>query len=338
MAALLGHEAAVFLPSGTMCNEIAIRLHIRPGGDEILLGARDPSAALRGRRAGGAVGRGDDRRRRRGGHVHARTRSTRRSARTPPATATPRARASSASSSRRTWAAGASGRSSRSRPSLEVAREHGLRTHLDGARLMNAVVASGVDAATWARGFDTAWLDFTKGLGAPVGACLAGSRGAHRRGVALEADARRRDAPGGHRRRRRACTRSTTTSTASPTTTRARVASPRASPALPGVDIDAATVETNIVVFGVPDAPAFCARSRARTCVVMLPLGPAASARSRTSTSTTRGSSRHWRPHAARSGRSTATRQRDLNHSGLWNAPRTAIRREEVRRSCRINR
>ena len=38
VAALLGHEAAVFQPSGTMCNEIAIRLHIRPGGDEILLG------------------------------------------------------------------------------------------------------------------------------------------------------------------------------------------------------------------------------------------------------------------------------------------------------------
>src|SRR3954469_25377906 len=38
VATLLGHEAAVFLPSGTMCNEIAIRLHIRPGGDEILLG------------------------------------------------------------------------------------------------------------------------------------------------------------------------------------------------------------------------------------------------------------------------------------------------------------
>src|SRR5437660_582605 len=37
VAELLGHEAAVFLPSGTMCNEIALRLHIRPGGDEILL-------------------------------------------------------------------------------------------------------------------------------------------------------------------------------------------------------------------------------------------------------------------------------------------------------------
>ena len=52
----------------------------------------------------------------------------------------------------------------------------GLRSHLDGARLMNAVVASGVPAADHARGFDTAWIDFTKGLGAPVGAVLAASR------------------------------------------------------------------------------------------------------------------------------------------------------------------
>ena len=47
---------------------------------------------------------------------------------------------------------------------------------MDGARLMNAVVASGVSAAEHAGGFDTAWIDFTKGLGAPVGAVLAGSR------------------------------------------------------------------------------------------------------------------------------------------------------------------
>ena len=59
---------------------------------------------------------------------------------------------------------------------LDAAREHGLRTHLDGARLMNAVVASGVSAAEYAGGFDTAWVDFTKGLGAPVGAVLCGSR------------------------------------------------------------------------------------------------------------------------------------------------------------------
>ena len=54
-----------------------------------------------------------------------------------------------------------------------MARAHGLRAHMDGARLMNAVVASGTSAAEFAGGFDTAWLDFTKGLGAPVGAVLA---------------------------------------------------------------------------------------------------------------------------------------------------------------------
>jgi len=43
-------------------------------------------------------------------------------------------------------------------------------------RLMNAVVASGIAADEWTRGFDTAWIDFSKGLGAPMGACLAGSR------------------------------------------------------------------------------------------------------------------------------------------------------------------
>ena len=47
---------------------------------------------------------------------------------------------------------------------------------MDGARLMNAVVATGTSAAEWAGGFDTAWIDFTKGLGAPVGAVLAGSQ------------------------------------------------------------------------------------------------------------------------------------------------------------------
>jgi threonine aldolase len=58
---------------------------------------------------------------------------------------------------------------------VDAAQEAGLRLHMDGARLMNAVVAAGVPAAEFTRGFDTAWLDFTKGLGAPLGACLAGS-------------------------------------------------------------------------------------------------------------------------------------------------------------------
>lgn len=54
------------------------------------------------------------------------------------------------------------------------AREQGLATHLDGARFLNAVVASGVEAKTWAKNFDTVSICFSKGLGAPVGSCLAG--------------------------------------------------------------------------------------------------------------------------------------------------------------------
>ncbi|HJN10380.1 MAG TPA: GntG family PLP-dependent aldolase [Pirellulaceae bacterium] len=56
------------------------------------------------------------------------------------------------------------------------AHENGLRTHLDGARLFNAVAASGISAADWSQHFDTVSVCFSKGLGAPVGSALAGSR------------------------------------------------------------------------------------------------------------------------------------------------------------------
>lgn len=56
------------------------------------------------------------------------------------------------------------------------ARENGLRTHMDGARLFNAVAASGISAADWSQHFDTVSVCFSKGLGAPVGSALAGSR------------------------------------------------------------------------------------------------------------------------------------------------------------------
>ncbi|MDX1489390.1 MAG: GntG family PLP-dependent aldolase, partial [Acidiferrobacterales bacterium] len=58
----------------------------------------------------------------------------------------------------------------------EVAREYELVLHMDGARLMNAVVASGSPAAKFAAPFDSVWLDLSKGLGCPVGGVLAGRR------------------------------------------------------------------------------------------------------------------------------------------------------------------
>ncbi|MCS6977079.1 MAG: aminotransferase class I/II-fold pyridoxal phosphate-dependent enzyme [Gemmatales bacterium] len=58
----------------------------------------------------------------------------------------------------------------------EWARRNGLLMHLDGARLMNAVVATGVPAKTWASYFDSVSICFSKGLGAPIGSALAGTK------------------------------------------------------------------------------------------------------------------------------------------------------------------
>jgi threonine aldolase len=59
---------------------------------------------------------------------------------------------------------------------VQIAKSHGLATHMDGARLLNACVATGISASDMAAGWDSAWIDFSKGLGAPVGAVIAGSR------------------------------------------------------------------------------------------------------------------------------------------------------------------
>jgi threonine aldolase len=144
----------------------------------------------------------------------------------------------------------------------DVARRHRLATHLDGARLMNAVVASGIAAREWAAPFDSAWIDFTKGLGAPVGAALAGSRefiaeawrckqqmgGAMRQAGIIAA--------GGVYALRHHVKR-----LAEDHANARRLAEGLAT--LPGVALDAATVETNIVFFdltGGVDAPALVER------------------------------------------------------------------------------
>jgi threonine aldolase len=170
-AELLGMEAAVFLPSGTMCNEIAFRLHIRPGGDEAILHRMShPIIAEAGGPAAfaGAMMQPLDTPK---GMF---TADDVRGALRYPDRYSPRSRLVSVEQSTN-MAGGRVWPLAQLRGVVEVAQSAGLRLHLDGARLMNAVVASGVPAADFTSGFDTAWLDFTKGLGAPVGAVLAGS-------------------------------------------------------------------------------------------------------------------------------------------------------------------
>ena len=269
VATLLGHEAAVFLPSGTMCNEIAIRLHIRPGGDEILLG-RDTHplrfeggapAALSG--AVMTIVEGE------AGMFSAEALDAAIRAHPPGDRYAPRPRLVCVEQPTnmgggRVWPLG------QVEGVLDVARGHGLRAHLDGARLLNAVVASGVDAAVWARDFDTAWVDFTKGLGAPVGACLAGS------GPLIDEAWRFKQMLGGAMRQAGIVAAAGLYALdhhverlADDHARARRLAEGLAG--LAGVEIDAATVETNIVIFAVPDAPAFCQALR-RDDVVLLAL------------------------------------------------------------------
>ena len=170
-AALLGKEAALFVPTGTMANQIAIGVHAGPG-DELLC---DTSAhvyvweggaiarlwgvttrTIPGNR--GLIGRAQlDGAIRPDDCHYARTRLV---------------------TLENTHNRGGG----RVHPIGEVsaiadwARSHGLAIHLDGARLMNAVVASGVSAPEWARHFDTVSICFSKGLGAPVGSAIAGSK------------------------------------------------------------------------------------------------------------------------------------------------------------------
>jgi threonine aldolase len=171
VAELLGHEAALFLPSGTMCNQIAIRLHTRPGDEVILERFSHPIIA----EAGGAAAHSGVMTQPidglggmfTGAQVAAslRTRGNRYE---------PRSRLVCIEQTTN-YGGGRVWPLDQIRDVLEVAGSNGLAAHLDGARLMNAVVASGVSASDYASGFTTAWLDFSKGLGAPVGACLAGS-------------------------------------------------------------------------------------------------------------------------------------------------------------------
>jgi threonine aldolase len=252
VADLLGHEAGLFLPSGTMCNAISFRLHVRPGGDEILLdGTSHPINA----EAGGPAAISSAMLRVLDGDGGRFTAAQVEEAIRPPDRYLPRSRLVSVEQTTN-LAGGRIWPEPQIRDVLDVARAHGMRAHLDGARLLNAVVATGVSAADYASGFDTAWIDFTKGLGAPVGACLAASRelideawrykqmwgGAFRQsGIVAAAGLYALD----HHVERLAEDHDN-----------ARFLADGLA-ALPGVELDPAAVESNIVIFTVTDPDGF---------------------------------------------------------------------------------
>jgi threonine aldolase len=250
VAALLGKEAAVFLPSGSMCNQIAVRLHIRPLGDEMYLhrlahpitAEAGGAAAISGAMVMPLEGEG--------GMFSGAT--LRAHMRDPHDRHEPRSRLVTVEQTTnlgggRVWP------QAKIAEVLAVADEFGLRTHLDGARLLNAVVASGVSAADYAAGFETAWIDFSKGLGAPIGACLAGPD-------AMIAEAwRYKQMLGGSMRQAgivaagaRYGLQHNVERLAEDHANAKFLAAGLAE--IEGVEIDPATVETNIVIFDVRDA------------------------------------------------------------------------------------
>ncbi|MBA2506540.1 MAG: low specificity L-threonine aldolase [Thermoleophilaceae bacterium] len=253
VAELLGQEEALYLPSGTMCNAISYRLHLRPGGDEVILDrTAHPIVAEAGSPGGfsGAMTYQLDSR-----HGIFTGEDVRGALRPAGDRYAPRSRLVSVEQTTNI-AGGHVWPLDTMQGVLNVAREHELRTHLDGARLMNAVVASGVRAADYAGGFDTAWLDFTKGLGAPVGACLAASS------ELIEEAWRWKQMIGGSLRQAGIIAAAGLFALDNNVE---RLAEDHANAralaeglaALPGVSVDPAEVETNIVIFEVEDGPAW---------------------------------------------------------------------------------
>ncbi len=249
-AELLEREAAVFVPSGTMGNQVAIHLHCRPGSEVVgeagshcfhfEMGAM---AALSG--ALPRPVRGD-------GGVLEPTRvesaiQPRAGYRTPTALLL--------LENSHNLAGGRVTRPERMRELVAVARAHGLPVHLDGARIHNAAAALRVTAAALARGCDTVMFCLSKGLAAPVGSLLVGDRDAM-----VEARRVRKMLGGGMRQVGVLAAAGLVAldemlpRLAEDNRRARRLAELLA--AVPGVLLDPATVETNIVFFGLaPTAP-----------------------------------------------------------------------------------
>jgi threonine aldolase len=268
VAELLGTEAALFLPSGTMTNQVALRTLTRPGDDVLVptephivmheTGAAAANAGVQFSTIGSAgIYTADQVREaiKPPGHIVY-----------PPTTLL-------VAENTHNRAGGIVFPEEGLSAALEVAREHGLATYLDGARLLNAAVASGEEPARLTRGFDLIGMSLSKGLGAPVGSMLAGSK--ELIGIAH----RYRRMAGGAMRQAGIIAAAGSYALANNI---ARLDEDHANARLIAdrllesktVRLDPSTVQTNILVFsltddpGVPDAATFVERCRRRGVLV----------------------------------------------------------------------
>ena len=170
MTRLTGKEAAMYLPSGTMCNVIAILTHCQKGDEviahessHILHSEGGAHAALTGAQimplkgARGLFGADDVR-----AAIRAKTRYA------PPQRLLEVEQTANIGG-------GVVWPLAQLNEVAAVAHEQGWSTHMDGARLMNACVAAKIAPKDMVASYDSVWLDFTKGLGAPLGAVLCGT-------------------------------------------------------------------------------------------------------------------------------------------------------------------
>jgi threonine aldolase len=249
-AEILGKPAALFMPSGTMANQVALRTHTEPGDEVVLHGdshicfyEAGAPAALSGVTCRLLAGR-------RGIFTADELRAA-----LPQADVHfPRTKLVCVENTHNrgggsVWPIG------QIAEVAEAARQAGLKTHMDGARLWNASVAAGIPEGRYAGHFDSVSVCFSKGLGAPVGSALAG-------GEEFIARARRfRKMFGGGMRQGGIIAAGALHALRNH---RARLADDHANArtlaealsAMPGVELDPADVQTNIVFFRVRSMPA----------------------------------------------------------------------------------
>jgi len=263
VAQLLGKEAALLVPTGTMANQLALKLYCRPG-DDVIVGVESHAAWHETGAAAAVAGVqltaiGADGRftadelvaaiRRRGHLLY-------------PPTTLVEVEDTHNRKGGLVW----------DRAELErigaAARQHGVASYLDGARLLNAAVARGDDPATLAAPFDLVSIALSKGLGCPVGSVLAGSRDD------IAALMRYRRMLGGAMRQSGVLAAAGVYALEHHVE---RLAEDHVNARLiggrlfgcAGVEIDIEALETNIVVFGVADAAAVVARAAERRVLVM---------------------------------------------------------------------